>query len=106
MFHVKHRLFVRTELTVDGAGTAIHVAELEPVENGFCRMLRIIELDPNSAITGAAREGRTAGMANEPNALVPHPDTYDQFPDITARHLNEEEFEGLWTEATTLFPEL
>lgn len=106
MFHVKQRLHVRTELTVDGAGTAIHIAELEPIDNGFCRMLRVIELGPNDVIMGAAKDGRQSGMAQLPNDVVPHPETYDQFPDITASHLKAEEFEGLWNEATALFPEL
>lgn len=84
----------------------IHVAELEPIEDGYCRMLRVIELGPNDVITGAAKEGRKSGMAQLPNEVVPHPDTYDQFPDITSRHLKPDEFEGLWNEATALFPEL
>ena len=30
---------------------------------------------------------------------VPHPRTYDSMEGITATHLSEEEFEGLWSEA-------
>lgn len=45
-------------------------------------------------------------MAQLPNEIVPHPDTYDQYPDISATRLEEAEFEGLWSEATTLFPTL
>ena len=82
------------------------MADLEPIDDDYCRMVRMIELDPNDAITGAVHEGRTAGMANQPNDVVPHPDTYDQFPDISSRRLDKQEFEGLWTEATTLFPNL
>lgn len=103
---MKQRLYVRTELTVAGAGTAIHIAELEPIQDGYCRMHRVIEIGPNDVITGAAQGSRKAGMAQLPNEIVPHPDTYDQYPDISATRLEEAEFEGLWSEATTLFPTL
>ncbi len=108
MIHVKSRFFVRTELTVPGAGSIIHVAELEEIDARMCTMVRIIELDPAETIRGAARaeSGVSVGMQNAPNEVVPHPDTYADFPDIDHRVLTESEFEGLWSEAIAKFPEL
>lgn len=105
MFHVKPRHFIRTELTVPGAGTAIHIAELEEIDQTTCRMLRIIELAPDESIMGLAGEGRSAGQAPEPMETVPHPDTYDDFPDIDATRLGGDTFEALWSEAVAKFPE-
>lgn len=106
MFHVKQRHFIRTDLTVPGAGSVIHVAELEEIDATSCTMVRIIELAPDETIMGVTGEGQSAGKTNEPNVVVPHPDTYDQYPDIDARRLNQDEFEALWTEAIAKFPEL
>lgn len=103
MFHVKPRHFVRTILTVPGAGTAIHIAELEEIDQTSCRMLRIIELAPDESIMGLAGDGRSAGQAPEPVDVVPHPDTYGDFPDIETSRLGDAEFEALWTEALTKF---
>lgn len=106
MFHVKQRHYIRTDLTVPGSGSAIHVAELEEIDRTSCTMVRIIELAPDEAIMGAHGNGKSAGNSNQPNAVVPHPDTYDDFPDIDARRLSQDEFEALWNEALTKFPEL
>lgn len=106
MFHVKPNIHVRIELSVPGAGTIIHVAELAEMDSQTCAMIRIIELDPSETIRGAATREKSAGMANVPNPVVPHPDTYGDFPDIEHRLLSPEEFEGLWAEAAATFPEL
>lgn len=105
MFHVKPRHFVRTELTVPGAGTAIHIAELEEITSSTCKMVRILELAPDDTIMGLAGQGRSAGQAPEPAETVPHPDTYSDFPDIATSRLSAEEFNALWSEATAKFPE-
>lgn len=105
MFHVKPRHFIRTELTVPGAGTAVHVAELEEIDAATCRMLRIIELTPDDRIMGLSGEGRTGGNVPEPAEVVPHPNTYANYPDIEATRLSSEEFDALWSEAEVKFPE-
>lgn len=104
MFHVKH--YVRTTLTVPGAGTLITIAELDEISAEACTMVRMIELAPDETIMGAYTEGRIVGNANEPLDQVPHPDTYDQFENIEARRLTADEFEGLWEETRVKFPQL
>ncbi|WIM70956.1 hypothetical protein QP028_07865 [Corynebacterium suedekumii] len=106
MFHVKPHIYVRIDMTIPGAGSVIHLAELAEIDEATCRMVRIIELDPAETIRGAATQSTVAGMANKPNDVVPHPDSYTDFPDIESRPIDAEEFEGLWAEATTAFPEL
>ncbi|AWB82870.1 hypothetical protein C3B44_11475 [Corynebacterium yudongzhengii] len=106
MFHVKPKHYIRTELTVPGVGTAIHVAELEEIDAQSCTMLRIIELAGDETIMGAAAGGVTEGQITAPSEVVPHPDTYADFPDITATRLDPEEFEGLYSEAAAKFPRL
>lgn len=105
MFHVKPRHYVRTELTVPGAGTAVHIADLEEIDQTTCRMKRIIELAPDDTIMGFVGEGRSAGQAQAPMDTVPHPDTYGDFPDISVTRLSADEFHALWTEALAKFPE-
>lgn len=101
---MKH--FIRTTLTVPGAGTLITIAELEEISPQSCTMVRMIELAPDETIMGAYTEGRTVGQANEPLTQVPHPSTYHQFEGIEAAHLSAEEFEALWAETRAKFPEL
>lgn len=106
MFHVKPNIHVRIEMSIPGAGSVIHVAELAEMDHQSCTMIRIIELDPSETIRGAATREKSAGMANAPSPVVPHPDSYADFPDIQHSFLTPEEFEGLWAEATATFPEL
>ena len=54
---------------------------------------------PAVDLTGIYVDGRVIGQANQPMGTVPHPRTYDSMEGITATHLSEEEFEGLWSEA-------
>lgn len=106
MFHVKPRHFVRTELTVPGVGTAIHIAELEEIDDTSCTMIRLLELAPDETIMGVTDGTTSAGATTTPASVVPHPDTYENYPDIVAVRLAAEEFEALWTEAIAKFPEL
>lgn len=97
------KLYVRTTMTVPEVGTAIHIAELEEISNEACSMLRMIALAPNDAIVGAATPTASVGDANIPQQVVPHPDTYDTFPDIDAEVIDAFQFHSLWTEAIALF---
>ncbi|RNE48113.1 hypothetical protein [Corynebacterium alimapuense] len=106
MFHVKQIIHIRIDMTIPGAGSVTHIAELEEIDSSTCTMLRIIELDPSERIHGAATQSSSVGMPNKPSSTVPHPDTYADFPDIKSRPLTAEEFEGLWAEALAAFPEL
>ena len=109
-------IHVRTEIEIPGHPSAIHVAEMRelvdeaPTSPAMCTMVRIIELagsDSGETVTGAGViGGNQEGLAVEPNETVPHPDTYADFPDITARLISAEEFEGLWMEAVTKFPQV
>ena len=100
---MKH--FVRIQYSVpELGGELLNIAELEEVSAHECTMLRMIELDPSEAITGIYVDGRVIGQANQPMSTVPHPRTYDTMEGITATHLTEEEFEGLWSEARAKFP--
>lgn len=96
-------LYVRTELVIPGAGTAIHIAELEEIDAQMCTMHRMIAMEGGGAIMGIAENGKTTGNVDMPTQTVPHPDTYDQYPDISAEHIEQTEFEGLWTEAKAKF---
>lgn len=100
---MKH--FVRIQYSVpELGGELLNIAELEEVSAHECTMLRMIELNPNEAITGIYVDGRVIGQANQPMSTVPHPRTYDTMEGITATRLTEEEFEGLWSEARAKFP--
>ena len=78
-------LYVRTELTVPGVGSAIHMAEMEEQDARSCRMVRMIALDPSDAIVGVATPTSSTGNVDQPQEVVPHPDTYDDFPDIRVK---------------------
>lgn len=99
-------LYVRIKMTIPQVGTTVHIAELEPINAEMCTMRRIIELDPHGTIQGGAKGDKSVGLAGPPADVVPHPDSYGDFPDITAAHLEGDEFESLWAEAITKFPEL
>lgn len=95
---MKH--FVRIHYKVpELGGELLNIAELEEVSAHECTMVRMIELDPSETITGIYVDGRVIGQANMPMGTVPHPRTYDAMEGITATHLTEAEFEGLWSEA-------
>ncbi|MBK4139541.1 hypothetical protein GWO53_03310 [Corynebacterium macginleyi] len=96
-------LYVRTELSVPGVGSAIHLAELEEQDTQRCRMHRLIALDAAASIVGLATPRSHTGNVDKPQEVVPHPDTYSQYPDISASYMDHEQFEALWTEATTKF---
>lgn len=96
-------IYVRTTLTVPGAGTLINVAELAETSSSHCTMVRMIELTPDGIIAGTYCEGKVTGNANEPLDTVPHPDTYHQYEGIEAEYLQPDDFEGLWAEAQAKF---
>ena len=99
-------IYVRTTLTVPGAGSVVNIAELADIDGTSCHMIRMIELTPDYAITGAFARGKIVGQANQPLETIPHPDTYDQFEGIEAEMLTADRFEGLWAEARAKFPDL
>lgn len=96
-------IYVRTTLTIPGAGTLINIAELSERTPSECTMVRMIELTPDHTITGYYLDGTITGDANMPLDVVPHPDTYDQFEGIEAEYLEPADFEGLWAEALAKF---
>ncbi|KQB84679.1 hypothetical protein [Corynebacterium oculi] len=99
-------LFIRTTLTIPGAGTAVHVAELLPLSEEECRMVRIVEVDPSGNPVGAGIGDRHYGMDTPPQEVVPHPQTYSAFPDISSETLSAGEFQVLWERALQAFPGL
>ena len=99
-------MYVRTTMEVPGVGSAIHIAEMEEVNANTCTMLRMIALAPNDAVAGAATPSKAVGNADITQRQVPHPNTYNDFPDITAEHISADEFAALWREAVALYGEL
>ena len=96
-------LYVRTELTVPGVGSAIHMAEMEEQDARSCRMVRMIALDPSDAIVGVATPTSSTGNVDQPQEVVPHPDTYDEFPDISAHYVDQSHFDR-WSRKVTTTP--
>lgn len=90
-------------MTIPEVGTATHIAELEEINAEACSMLRMIALAPNDSIVGAATPETSVGNAEAPQRVVPHPDTYDAFPDINAELIDAFQFHSLWTEAIALY---
>lgn len=99
-------MYVRMSMTVPEAGTVTHVAEIREIDHTKAEMLRIIELDDADVVRGAGTPDGMHGTPNVPQRYVPHPDSYDTFPDIMARRIDASEFEALWAEALAKFPEL
>lgn len=99
-------LYVSLTMEIPGVGRSRHAAELLPITTEHCRILRLIEFGPNDEITGAVFQQQPVGQVSLPSETVPHPNTYVNFPDITANTLQAHEFEGLWVEAQRKFPEL
>ncbi len=97
-------LYIRTTLSVPGAGSATHVAELEELSEDTCRLIRVVSLAPKDVVEGAATPHIANGNIDIPQEIVAHPSTFDQFPDITATAVPAEEFEALWAEAALKFP--
>lgn len=92
-------IYVKTTLTVPGAGAVIHYAELEPIpETQLCRPHRMMEANPAEQVTGIFQREpqRLEGMATMPQQLIPHPDSWSSMPDITSEHVTAEAFEQLW----------
>lgn len=102
----KALLYVKTTLSIPGAGTAIHVAEMQQLDARSCRIHRLIAQTPDGQIAGAVRGDKRVGSIDKPNSTVPHPDTYASYPDIDAEYLNSADFESLWVEAQLRYPGL
>lgn len=83
------KMYVKTVLSVEGT-MATHIAELKEIDSTSCAMLRILEV-----------EGGVVTRIPKPTAVVPHPDTFDKYEDITATHLSAEEFEQMWQQAAS-----
>ncbi|MDO5098578.1 MAG: hypothetical protein Q4D85_07425 [Corynebacterium sp.] len=99
-------IYIRLDMTIPGAGSTTHIAELEEIDDSRCAMLRIIELDPHGVIHGGATNGVVVGLAAPPQDVVPHPRSYTDFPDIETTEISEADFDALWAEAIAKFPEL
>lgn len=105
-------LYLRTVMHVPGVGSATHIAELEPIDATTCTLLRLIELDPSDTPRGALNRDtatqteRLAGGLPAPERVVPHPDTYADYPDVEVTFLDQQTFGAYWIEALTKFPEL
>ncbi|MCG7275857.1 hypothetical protein [Corynebacterium singulare] len=99
-------LYVRTTMSIPEVGTAVHIAEMQEISETACSMQRMIALAPNESIVGAATPQASVGNADIPQHVVPHPNTYDDFPDIDAEFIGAMEFHSLWTEATALYGDL
>lgn len=99
-------IFIRLTLDVPGAGSVIHTAQLRPLDARTCQLIRIIELAPDGTIHGGATPTTSAGLQTDPQRIVPHPDLYGDFPDVTAEVLSEKEFDTLWQQTITQFPTL
>ncbi|MCS4535472.1 hypothetical protein [Corynebacterium sp. HS2168-gen11] len=98
------RLYIRLDLEVPGAGSTTHIAELDPISSEACNLLRIVELDPAGTVQGMATPEKTLGITTPPQPVVPHPNQYGNFPDIKTQAVTETEFEELWEQALTQFP--
>lgn len=101
-------LYAKTIFTAPDGSGIVNVAELAELDDTrtACRMVRMIELTPQNSIVGAYVDGRVHGSANTPLDVVPHPERLSEFEDIEHHILEESDFNGLWAEAQTLFPEL
>ena len=99
-------LYVRTTMSIPEVGTAIHVAEMKELSDDSCMMVRMIALAPNEEIVGAATPQTSVGNADIPQQVVPHPRTYDQFPDIDAELIDAPVFHSLWTKTQALYGDL
>lgn len=91
-------VYVLTKLDVPGAGTVTHAAELEEIDPSTARMRRLIQLS-ETTVTGLWDRGVARGEIAAPHGVVPHPDTYADFPDIRAERLDANEFESRWEAA-------
>lgn len=114
-------LFIRTELAIEGMAPTVHIAELEeisPAPSSQAKLLRIIEMtgtDTGEEVTGAGiiwnnenptTPAKAVNLAAPPDSIVPHPDSYQDLPDITVTFLSNDEFNSLWQDALNKFPEL
>ncbi|MCQ9370151.1 hypothetical protein NQ024_02595 [Corynebacterium sp. 35RC1] len=87
-------LYVKLVMTIPGAGTATHAAELEPLDTANAKLHRLVELDPSGTVCGGAAGGKHTGTP--PLEIVPHPDTYAQLEGFHVEHISKEVFEQWW----------
>lgn len=82
---MKH-LYTRLTMTIPGAGTAIHLAELEESGSG-CLVHRMIALTPDEVIAGAARVDKPGTSAEKMHRAgqidVPKPPSHIPTPTVT-----------------------
>ncbi|AIG64881.1 hypothetical protein CATYP_10380 [Corynebacterium atypicum] len=89
-------LYTRTDLTVPGAGTLTHLAQLEEINQTQARMVRLIQVEAGTP-TGTWENGTSRGVVTVPQTEVPHPDTYGEFEGLDAQALTAEQFEAAWS---------
>ncbi|MDY6049651.1 MAG: hypothetical protein SPI77_03675 [Corynebacterium sp.] len=96
-----HR-YIRIELALPEVTAPTSVAELEIIDSASARVLRLVEL-VDTEVTGYIDNGTVVGQPNQPLEVVPHPDTYATYTDITVTELTSAEFAALWEQAQYLF---
>lgn len=99
MLGVVAKHFIKIELKDPDVIAPVSIAEMEELDSQSCRVLRLIEQQGDD-FPGFIDHGKVHGDPALPLDTVPHPDSYDDFPDVTATRLSEEEFEVLWLRAT------
>lgn len=99
-------LYITLIMEVPGVGRSKHAAELAPISEQHCRILRLIEFGAQDEISGAVQQQQPVGQVSLPAEVVPHPRTYGNYPDISSHDLSATEFEALWVEARQKFPSL
>ncbi|MDO4909152.1 MAG: hypothetical protein Q3962_04790 [Corynebacterium sp.] len=107
--NTNQNLYVSLNMVIPEAGiNMLQFAELRPLGGSEdpCEIIRFIEFADGSSISGGLKPGASTELSLPPQPQVPHPDLYDQFPDITAEMISPEDFEASWVEAQALFPEL
>lgn len=98
-------LYIRIDLSLPSASMT-HIAELLPLNDSQCEVVRMIELDPQDIVTGAGTATSSIGMQVPVPDVVPHPDLYKNYPDIDAQRIQKQDFDALWSEAVRSLPGL
>ncbi|AZA14720.1 hypothetical protein ACFPVT_03215 [Corynebacterium choanae] len=101
-------IYTKLTMEIPELGTVAHVAELQPMaENtGMCRMVRLIELSDGEVPSGGWVGGKSRNLATPPQEVVPHPDTFDDFPEVQSEILTGVAFDELWEQIVATYPDL